>query len=626
MPPDHPETPPSTVEEWRQKGEGLIRAGAPVMAYDAVADGLVAFPGDARLRQLLALALARTGASGAAIPLLEALRAEGHADEETIGLLARSYKALWAEGGTAAERQANLARAYDYYAEAYRLSAGIWTGINAATMSLLMGRRDEASEIARGVRDRCLQDEAADTKKAEDYWHLATLAEAWLILRDMPQAEAAYVRAVESGRHRPADKASTRRNARLIVRAHGADGTAIEHALRLPKVVAFAGHIIDLPDRAVPRFPASLEGAAAAAIRDRLARLDAGFGFSAAACGGDILFLEAMRAREGETSIILPYNQDQFERDSVDIIPGADWAERYRRELAAARDIVLAAEARMATGEMSFEYAVLLIEGLAGVRADELDAELVRVVLWDGHRVGGRGGTWATVDRWRRDNQHVEIIDLAALAHDAGFPIVVAPELPESEPAAQASDKAPMVADIVALLFADAKGFSGLREDQIPNFVQGFLGTVADTLARMPNPPRLKNTWGDGLYFVFDSVRDAGMFALDLADAVAATDWTSWGLPKGMSLRTGLHAGPTFACIDPVTGRQNYFGAHVSQTARIEPITPPGQVYASAGFAAVARADGVREFRCEYVGRTPLAKTYGTLPMYACRRRKAAQE
>ena len=621
MQPAPPETPPSTVEEWRQKGEGLIRAGAPVMAYDAVADGLVAFPGDARLRQLLALALARTGASGAAIPLLEALRAEGHADEETIGLLARSYKALWAEGGTAAERQANLARAYDYYAEAYRLSAGIWTGINAATMSLLMGRRDEASEIARGVRDRCLQDEAADAKKAEDYWHLATLAEAWLILRDMPQAEAAYVRAVESGRHRPADKASTRRNARLIIRAHGADGTAIEQALRLPKVVAFAGHIIDLPDRAVPRFPASLEGAAAAAIRDRLARLDAGFGFSAAACGGDILFLEAMRARGGETSIILPYNQDQFERDSVDVIPGADWAERYRRELAAARDVVLAAEARMATGEMSFEYAVLLIEGLSGVRADELDAELVRVVLWDGQRVGGRGGTWATVDRWRRDNHHVEIIDLAALAHDAGFPIVVSPELPEPEPAAP-SDKPPMKADIVALLFADAKGFSGLREDQIPNFVQGFLGTVADTLARLPNPPRLKNTWGDGLYFVFDSVRDAGMFALDLADTVASTDWTQWGLPKGMSLRTGLHAGPTFACIDPVTGRQNYFGAHVSQTARIEPITPPGQVYASAGFAAVASADGVREFRCEYVGRIPLAKTYGTLPMYACRRRK----
>lgn len=142
----------------------------------------------------------------------------------------------------------------------------------------------------------------------------------------------------------------------------------------------------------------------------------------------------------------------------------------------------------------------------------------------------------------------------------------------------------------------------------------------------MPHAPRLKNTWGDGLYFVFDSARDAGLFALDLADAVAATDWTRWGLPANLTLRTGLHAGPAFARVDPVTGRENYFGAHVSQTARIEPITPPGQVYASAGFAALARADNVREFRCEYIGRIPLAKGYATLPMYVCRRRKGTRE
>jgi class 3 adenylate cyclase len=620
MPPDRSESPPATVEEWRQKGEGLLRAGAPIGAYDTLAEGLVVFPGDARLRQLLALALARTGASNAAIPLLEALRAEGHSDEETIGLLARSYKDLWAQGGTAAERQANLSRAYSYYAEGYRLSAGIWTGINAATMALLMGRKDEAAEIARVVRDRCLQDEASHPAKATDYWHLATLAEAWLILRDLPEAEAAYLRAVHSGRPKPADTASTRRNARLIVRAHDADDTAIEHALRLPRVIAFVGHIIDLPDRPVPRFPPGLEAAAAAAIRDRLARLDAGFGYAAAAAGADLLFLEAMRARQGETTVILPYNRTQFEHDSVAVIPGADWPARYERELAAARDIVVASDQRMAKVEISYEYAVLMIEGLAGVRADELEAEMVRLVLWDGLEVGGRGGTWLTVNRWRRDNQHVEIIDLAALARDAGLPVVVSPEPSGPDPAAE--PKSAMEEDIVALLFADAKGFSGLREDQLPAFVEGFLGTVAATLARMPNAPRLKNTWGDGLYFVFDSARDAGLFALDLADAVAATDWSRWGLPSNLTLRTGLHAGPAFARVDPVTGRENYFGAHVSQTARIEPITPPGQVYASAGFAALARADNVREFRCEYIGRIPLAKGYATLPMYVCRRRK----
>jgi adenylate cyclase len=83
----------------------------------------------------------------------------------------------------------------------------------------------------------------------------------------------------------------------------------------------------------VPRFPHALEGAAAAAIRDRLAQLDAGFGYAAAASGADILFLEAMRERQGETTIILPYNRTQFEHDSVDVVPGADWPARYQREL-----------------------------------------------------------------------------------------------------------------------------------------------------------------------------------------------------------------------------------------------------------------------------------------------------
>jgi cytochrome c-type biogenesis protein CcmH/NrfG len=66
--------------------------GSPIAAYDLLADALVQFPSDVRLRQLLALALARSGASNAAIPLLETLLGEGQADEETLGLLARATR------------------------------------------------------------------------------------------------------------------------------------------------------------------------------------------------------------------------------------------------------------------------------------------------------------------------------------------------------------------------------------------------------------------------------------------------------------------------------------------------------------------------------------------------------
>jgi class 3 adenylate cyclase len=55
-------------------------------------------------------------------------------------------------------------------------------------------------------------------------------------------------------------------------------------------------------------------------------------------------------------------------------------------------------------------------------------------------------------------------------------------------------------------------------------------------------------------------------------------------------------------------------------TARIEPITPPGQVYASEAFAALAAARKADGFTCDYVGQTRLAKGYGTLPTYHVRR------
>jgi Tetratricopeptide Repeats-Sensor/Adenylate and Guanylate cyclase catalytic domain len=613
-----------TADDWRQQGERLLSQGAPILAYDTLADGLAAFPGDIRLRQLLGLALARSGAPRAAVPILERLRDEGHTDEETLGLLARAHKDLWAAATDAGAAERHLALAHDTYDEAHRASGGIWSGINAATTALLLGRKDDARATARAVRDRCRGDGCDDPARAGDYWQLATLAEANLILGDLAAAEDLYAKAAEIGRGRAADMTSTRRNARLIVRALGVDGSRIEHSLRAPRVIAFAGHLIDRPDRPEPRFPPALEDAAARAICERLQQLEAGFGYASAACGADILFLEALDSLQGETTIVLPYGRDQFEQDSVAIVPASTWPERYRRALERATDVVMASERRMGAGELSYEYANRLIDGLAALRADALDSEAVALVLWDRREGDGRGGTAATVEEWRRGGRTVEVIDLAELARGSGItdqgdahrpsPIAHRP----SAIAHRSSDA--FEPQIVTMLFADAKGFSTLSEPQIPPFVFDFLGTVATRLAQTSHPPLLKNTWGDGLYFVFDNARDAGLFALDLAAEIATTDWSVRGLPREMSLRTGLHAGPAYACTDPVTGRLNYLGAHVSRAARIEPITPAGEVYATREFAAIARAERATGFKCEYVGRTPLAKGYGTAPMYVVRR------
>jgi class 3 adenylate cyclase len=184
----------------------------------------------------------------------------------------------------------------------------------------------------------------------------------------------------------------------------------------------------------------------------------------------------------------------------------------------------------------------------------------------------------------------------------------------------QPEERPDFLPEVRALLFADAVGFSKLQEEQIPIFVKSFLGAISRLLKEGQHAPILRNTWGDGIYFVFATVTEAGVFALDLCEMVNTTDWVELGLPSSLNLRVGLHAGPVYACFDPILERPNYVGTHVSRAARIEPITPPGLVYASESFAALSAAEAVTSFRCEYVGQTAQAKGYGTFPTYVVRR------
>jgi class 3 adenylate cyclase len=616
---------PSTCADYAGAGERLLKAGEPLVAYDTLADGLKHFPTDRRLRQLLALALARTGASRLANQILSRLAAEGFDDEETLGLLARTHKDLWADSRNLTERQYHLQQAFLSYRDAHERTGGYWSGINAATTALLLGEADEATRIARRVRDVCLQKTAPG--HAPEYWLLATLGEAALILRQWTEAEAWYSQAAAIGKGKYGDLASTRRNARLILRYLDDDPSRIDTSIHVPRVAVFAGHLIDRPDRPSPRFPPAFEPAVGSAIRNWLRTADVGVGYAAAACGSDILFLESVIANGAEARVVLPYNREQFRADSVDIVPG-DWSERFDRVLQQAAEVVIGADHRTGSGSMSYEYGLLLLDGLAGLRADELDTELVGCAVWDGGVGDGPGGTADAIARWKADGRPLHVIDPAEIV---GRDLSIRPpqlrsrtiQTPTASHVVAANGAArTFKPEIVGFLFGDTRGFTKLTEEEIPLFVEHALGAVAQELAESPAKPLLANTWGDGLYFVFRTVNDTGQFALRLAERMRNVDWTLHGLPKDLALRIGLHAGPAYACIDPVTNRLNYLGAHVSRAARIEPITPPGEVYASRAFAALARAEPNREFVCGYIGQTSLGKFSETVPLYVVHRRR----
>lgn len=607
---------------YRAIAERLLRIGEPLIAYDVASEGLGHFGQDVRLRQLHAHSLARSGAIEVANSELKRLYDEGSRDEETLGMLASTHKRIALEACDSDSEKCHLTQAYAYYAEAYRLSGKYYSGINAATMAVLLGERSLAEGIARDIQKICESEiEESKLNRSDIYWLLATQGEASLILGNWDKAEEYYEKAIQLAGKAWGDRQASFRQARVLVKALGGNGDRVGRWFRMPRVAVFVGHMIDQPGRTLPRFPAELESAVFAAIRDRLRNLEAGFGYASAACGSDILFHEAILDLHGEINVCLPYNRSDFVTDCVDIIPGADWRLRFDRILARDPNVQVVSPERLFGGSIVYDYANRILHGSACERAEELGVELVFLAVWDKKPGDGPYGTASTVERWRSCGHRVEIIDLAEILR-CDCPELVGKADAASEPKGLSPSRSEFSPEIVSMLFADAKGFTKLSEQQVPLFVRHFWGLVGQMLATTSRAPVNCNTWGDALYFVFSRVRDAGLFALELSERVSSTDWFAKGLESKMALRIGLHAGPAYACIDPVTARMNYVGAHVSRAARIEPITPPGAIYVSQNFAALAKAEQVKEFHCDYVGQTSMAKGYGSYPLYVLRGQK----
>jgi class 3 adenylate cyclase len=611
---------------FRCLGERILAHGEPLLAYDVVTAGLMTWPNDVRLRQLQGLALARSGATERANAMLEALANRDQTDEETLGMLGRTYKDLAARADNPMRRDEFLKRAAKTYETAYVQTGGYWTGINAATMSLLINDEKHACQIAEKVREQCLKE--IEDPTGDQYWELAALGEAALICRDWSQAKEWYKRAANLAKNRFGDLSSSRRNARLILRYWDHDAAWLDHCLPVPSVVVFAGHMIDRPARSVPRFPRDLEKPVAKQIRERIDRLRPGFGFASAACGSDILFLEAMLDIGAEISVVLPYNEEEFVRDSVDIIAKSKWRARFNHVLARAARVITASTQKLEIGGVSYEFCNDMLLGLASMRARQLDAALIPLAVWNEKQGDGPGGASSAVENWRTLGYVPEIINVEKV-YDESSQLRGTRDGPvgNDEGWDKGNDNEAatrrFASKIVAILFADAVGFSKLTEREVPRFVQHFLGAIAQLSRTFSASIIANNTWGDGLYFIFSDVGAGGDFALQLADLVMKTNWEEKGLRPETNLRIALHAGPVYEFNDPITGQRSYSGTHVSRAARIEPITPPGQVYASEAFAALAAAQRTRTFSCDYVGQTPMAKGYGTLPVYHLRRNVA---
>ena len=588
-----------------------ISAGEFLTAYDAARASIDNQPDDDFLQQRMALALAQMGSSARAQAILNALVAKDPKNRETLSILGRTYKDQWCVNP---DNEEPLRQAFACYNRAFELPPpDSYPGINAATIALLLKDTDEASRLAKIVLKIC-------EKQPDDYWKHATIAEALVVLGDVDGAKNAYRAAVALEKDNLRAFSSTRKQARSLSRQLYGRSDVFDDCFPIPKLVVFSGHMIDAPDRRTPRFPPQKEGEIKALLEKQLATMNAGIGFSSAASGSDILFLEAMLSRGGAIHLVLPWPAEEFVKTSVAIAGDGAWVERFHKVLDQAASIRVLGQLYMPGSATGFEYCNLAMNGLARIFARSLDLEITPLAVWDGYS-GAPGGTGSFVRYWRNGGTSVKVVPIAtkppSMLHDTEtFDVDASNCDDEFEAWVRASGRQ----EIKAIMFADVVGYSKLPETVIPKYVAQFNQRVSRLIADSPAAPVNVNTWGDGLFFIFNGVEDAGRFALDLRQLVTSTDWVELGLPHQLNIRIGIHAGPVYVNFDPVVRQISFTGAHVSRAARIEPITHEGEVFTSEEFAALAAADQSKGFSCDLVGTTALAKSYGLFRVYSLER------
>ena len=161
-------------------------------------------------------------------------------------------------------------------------------------------------------------------------------------------------------------------------------------------VVALAGRRIDAPGADPPRFPPERVPAVRQRLVDMLAAEQAAVLVCSAACGADLVALEAERLGL-RRRIVLPFAAERFRTTSVTDRPG-DWGPLFDRMIAAAGEagdlVVLdSREGDDAAYAAANEAIIREAQGLARAAAGGPSSRLHAVIVWEGTAREGNDAT-----------------------------------------------------------------------------------------------------------------------------------------------------------------------------------------------------------------------------------------
>jgi len=664
--------------EWERLTRDLLDEGQNFLAHDAAREGLRQYPESVKLAIFGAVALSQSGALDEARRLLQPLldvilidegpfhrlhtslkrafevldtdpgketlatmaelaeamelvrgkKLVATADAETYTALAGVFREAWLASGS----RHDLEHCRELSLRAFHISHAARDGIDAAVAAWLLGEHDGARELAQRVATQVSSAETELTLSSEERFQLlATVAEAHLILGETGEAIASFAWASTLEGIHYSSIVSALKQLALLQEGGLQVPDAVFDIIKPPTVVVFTGHALDRPGEG-PHFPPELESSVRTEIARSLDELGAQVGYSMAACGSDLLFIEAMLERGAEVNVVMPYAIDDFIAENLRY-GGARWEMRFRNALKLASTVTYATEERYLGHDMLYRFANQCLHGLATLRATFLRTAPYLLAVWDMMPGSLVGGAADFIDQWE-DIARLRIIDLDGLLQQ--FPELAGdsmPVLPDMD--ADADEERGEGRVIRSMMFCDIAGYSKLKEEHTPVFLD-FLRFINEGMTRLDHQPIAINTWGDAIFAVMDKATPMAEYAQTLQEMVVQADEALRDrLPHPLSLRISLHAGPVFQATDPICGRQNFYGSHINRAARLEPVTVIGHVYATQQFVAVLTAeqsalrseaqnrgeDFIERFACEYVGVLSLAKDFGRQAVYHLRRR-----
>lgn len=368
-----------------QAGLALRELGRHELALQEYRKGLAVNPRHVEFRREEAVILNRMGRVDEAIIKLERLLVDEPSDTRSTGCLGRIYTSIWKNCWIGiSDPQARLQEAFnayqwviksiDTYLHGFHFDLNIHEpGIKALNMSCLLlelaDRYDDAEDPDADIqRIRDLLPELSSTlgftlkasaaAKAPDYWTYASLAEWHLVRGDsIGTVVRAYRKSLSYARKNLFHLRSSLKQVKLFCdlglyegTASAAEGILMNEINRIESVDAahndgsyplpqtevlaflFSGHQLDKEGASSKRFPKDLEQEVRRQIDLALDRGKADWndhGFTAgAACGGDIIFIEACLSRGMRVHVHMPCADAGFIGEYV-AHGGDQWTERF---------------------------------------------------------------------------------------------------------------------------------------------------------------------------------------------------------------------------------------------------------------------------------------------------------